>query len=197
MKEKQMITCKHCKAEIAPSAKICPHCGGKVKMHVYKKWWFWLIIVIVVIVATSRGGDSEQNMDTQVGVSESKTENGKKTKPKSEKPKITYKACNVSELVDDLEDNAMKAADKYKGQYVKLTGRLSNIDSSGKYIDLEPINDDFVFTSVQCYMKSDKQRAAIMEMSKGDTLIVKGKITSVGEILGYSLDIDEVKKVKN
>lgn len=31
-----------------------------------------------------------------------------------------------------------------------------------------------------------------MDMSVGDTMTVKGKITEVGEVLGYYLDIDEV-----
>ena len=30
-----------------------------------------------------------------------------------------------------------------------------------------------------------------MEMSKGDMVTVRGKITDVGEIMGYTLDIDE------
>ena len=48
--------------------------------------------------------------------------------------------------------------------------------------------------SVQCYIKNDDQKTAIMDMSIGDTVIVKGKITDVGEVMGYSLDIDEISK---
>ena len=47
---------------------------------------------------------------------------------------------------------------------------------------------------VQCYIKNDDQKTAIMDMSIGDTVIVKGKITDVGEVMGYSLDIDEISK---
>ena len=36
-----------------------------------------------------------------------------------------------------------------------------------------------------------------MEMSIGDTVVVKGKIKKVGEVLGYSLDIDEIVKAAN
>ena len=50
---------------------------------------------------------------------------------------------------------------------------------------------------VQCYIKSEEQKSAVMDMSIGDTLVVKGKIKDVGEVMGYSLDIDEVVKASN
>lgn len=50
---------------------------------------------------------------------------------------------------------------------------------------------------VQCYIMSEDQKSAVMDMTIGDTLMVKGKIIDVGEVLGYSLDIDEVAKVSN
>ena len=46
---------------------------------------------------------------------------------------------------------------------------------------------------VQCYIKNDDQKAQIASMSKGDTITLKGKCTDVGEVLGYSLDIDEIE----
>ncbi len=33
-----------------------------------------------------------------------------------------------------------------------------------------------------------------MECDIGDTLIVKGKITDVGDVMGYFLNIDEISK---
>ena len=80
---------------------------------------------------------------------------------------------------------------------MELTGRLNVIDSSGKYISFVPTDDEFAIMGVQCYIKTEEQKAAVMEMSIGDTLVVKGKIKDVGEVLGYSLDIDEVVKAAN
>lgn len=34
--------------------------------------------------------------------------------------------------------------------------------------------------------------SANSEVSKGDIIVVKGKIKNIGEVMGYSLDIDEV-----
>ena len=58
MAKSKMTTCKHCGAEIAASAKVCPHCGGKNKPPIYKRWWFILIIVIVVLSVIGGSGSS-------------------------------------------------------------------------------------------------------------------------------------------
>jgi hypothetical protein len=75
-----------------------------------------------------------------------------------------------------------------------VTGRLATIDSDGKYISILPTEDEWAFLGVQCYIQTDEQRSQVADLSKGDVLIVKGKITSVGEVLGYSLDIDSIEK---
>lgn len=50
-KEPKMVTCKHCGAEIAASAKACPKCGGKNKKPFYKNPLLIALGVIVIIIA--------------------------------------------------------------------------------------------------------------------------------------------------
>lgn len=94
--------------------------------------------------------------------------------------------------MSDLDSNAMGASDKYKGKYLEITGKLSNIDAAGKYIDLMA-DGDFEIIGVQCYIKNDDQKAKVSSLTKGDTVTLKGKCTDVGEVLGYSLDIEEIE----
>ena len=56
-------------------------------------------------------------------------------------------------------------------------------------------SDDTIFTlaNVQCYIKGDEQLDKVKEMEIGDTVTVKGKITDVGEIMGYELKVDSIK----
>ncbi len=174
--------CKNCNKPIDKNAVICTSCGVKIKKLIFKKWWFWIIIgVVVIAVASSGGGDSENN----------KVQNTETQQQTSSQP-IEYTAYSVSELVDDLEANALKAEEKYKDKYVEISGRLSVIDSDGKYISLSPTDNEFCLTNVQCYIKNDEQKAQIIELSKGDILTIKGKIKSIGEVLGYTLDIDSI-----
>lgn len=186
MAKDKMTTCKHCGQEIAASAKVCPHCGGKNKPPIYKRWWFIAIIVIIVLAAIGGSGSSDSSGSTS-STATSKTA----VSSSSSEAAIEYTAYTVTELSEDLDSNALKAADKYKGQYVELTGRLSVIDSNGKYISIVDSTDEWAITGVQCYIKNDEQKQVVMDMSIGDEIVVKGKITDVGEVLGYFLDITE------
>lgn len=185
MAKDKMTTCKHCGQEIAASAKVCPHCGGKNKPPIYKRWWFIAIIVIIVLAAIGGSGSSDSSGST------SSTATSKTAVSTSSEAAIEYTAYTVTELSEDLDSNALKAADKYKGQYVELTGRLSVIGSNGKYISIVDSTDEWAITGVQCYIKNDEQKQVVMDMSIGDEIVVKGKITDVGEVLGYFLDMTE------
>lgn len=186
MAKDKMTTCKHCGQEIAASAKVCPHCGGKNKPPIYKRWWFIAIIVIIVLAAIGGSGSSDSSGSTS-STATSKTA----VSSSSSEAAIEYTAYTVTELSEDLDSNALKAADKYKGQYVELTGRLSVIDSNGKYVSIVDSTDEWAITGVQCYIKNDEQKQVVMDMSIGDEIVVKGKITDVGEVLGYFLDMTE------
>jgi hypothetical protein len=100
----------------------------------------------------------------------------------------------VTELFDLLSSNALKAEKTYQDQYVEIEGYLSVIDSDGKYISVgaDPDDLEYLLQDVQCYIKSDEQLDQIMEMSKGDPIVVRGKIKNIGEVLGYQLDIDSI-----
>lgn len=186
MAKDKMTTCKHCGQEIASSAKVCPHCGGKNKPPIYKRWWFIAIIVIIVLAAIGGSSSSDSNSSTS-STTASKTANTSSSSGTA----IEYTTYTVTELSEDLNNNALKAADKYKGQYVELTGKLNVIDSSGKYISIVDSTDDWAIIGVQCYIKNDEQKQVVMDMSIGDEIVVKGKITDVGEVLGYYLDMTD------
>lgn len=124
--------------------------------------------------------------------SEKSTSNNNTTS--EEKKEVTYEKVTAKELIDTLQNNALKAKENYKDKYVEITGRLNVIDASGAYITVNPIGDDFVLTGIQAYVKNDEQKKVVAELSKGDKITVKGKIKDVGEVLGYSVDIDEISK---
>ena len=46
---------------------------------------------------------------------------------------------------------------------------------------------------VQCYIKNDEQESKVTSMKMGDMVTLKGKCTDVGEVLGYSFDIEEIE----
>lgn len=185
----KLINCKTCGAEMASNAKVCPQCGAKNKKPIFKKWWFWVLVVI--IIGSIIGGSSGSKNTPSDPANNNETTQGE---PVKEEESITYTHYNVTDLLDALEDNALKASGIFKGQYVEIEGYLGTIDSSGSYICVGAgsNNYDYFLQDVQCYVKSDEQLAQIMEMSTDDPIVVRGKITDVGEVLGYSLNIDSI-----
>ncbi len=192
MQKNKMTVCKHCGQEIAASAKVCPHCGGKNKPPIYKRWWFIVLIVLIVLCAI--GGSSSNSDGTN---SSSKATSKTTSASASSEVAINYTPYSVTELSEDLDANALKASDKYKGQYVELRGTLNVIDSDGKYISIVDSSDAWAILGVQCSIKTDEQKKAVMDFALGDEIVVKGKITNVGEVLGYYLDMTELPTKAN
>lgn len=99
---------------------------------------------------------------------------------------------SVDTLVKALENNPLNASNTYKNSYVKIVGKLTNIDSSGKYFSISPIDSEFSFYSVICYI-TESQKGTVARFKMGQEVTVIGTITEVGEVLGFSMDIETIE----
>ncbi len=170
--------CKKCGAELTEvKSKKCPECGAKIKTPIFKKWWFWVIVVLgLFLIGSAAGGDAE-DAGSDAGADSSEK----------------YEVVEIQTMIDDLKENALKAEKNYKNKNVQVKGKIANFDSSGSYITIEAVNaGEWNFDTIMCYIKNDDQRDFLMEKSVGDVVTVKGKIVSVGEVLGYSINISEI-----
>lgn len=172
MSKEKMVKCKVCGEDIAKNAKICPKCGAKNKSPFAKIIAIGVIIVVVFFVLVGCLAESNE----------------------VDKENIEYVSVTATELADALDKNAASANDKYTNQYLSITGRLSNIDSDCSYIDIVDQNDEWSILGVQCYTNGDDDIISkIKKLNVGDIITVSGKITDVGEVLGYSLDIYSIE----
>ena len=146
-------------------------------------------LVLIGCLLPSSNDDSDKAEDKKPKAQQEQTA---EEETKEEEPAIEYVDVTTDELSDALDANAMNASETYKDKYFAVTGRLSNIDASGKYISLVDINDELSFNCIQCNIKSDEQLEKVKKMTTGDTVTVRGKITDVGEFLGYTMDIDSI-----
>ena len=181
--KKKIAFCPQCHAQIEGTPKFCPACGMKFKKKRTGLIIAGCILALILIIGIG-GGGSEDTGAADNGDTTTQTDTPEEV--------ITYTPYTVDEMVDELEENALRAEEKYQDQYVEITGRLDVIDSDGKYISLYPMNDEWALNGVQCDIMNDEQKAQVIEMNEGDTVTVRGKITTVGEILSYALDIDEI-----
>lgn len=46
-----LIKCPECQKDVSTEAKVCPHCGKKIKAPWYKSWVFWTITGVIVFIA--------------------------------------------------------------------------------------------------------------------------------------------------
>lgn len=146
--------------------------GGKAK-------WIIIAVVIIAVVGIAMGGGEESNNTNE------------SSKPAKEK--IEYTRVSADDMIKALEENAATASDKYKEKYIEVSGKLDTVDSSGDYITVAS-NDQWAINTVQCFIKDDKQLEIVKSMKSGDKITVRGQCTDVGEVLGYSLDIDSIVK---
>lgn len=177
--------CKHCQSDIPVKAKVCPVCKKKQSSKLKVFLIIFAVLVVLGVIGSINGDDTTTTTDTS-----STTQNSQNAVPAQTEEVIEYTAITVDQLDQDLKDNSLKASETYKGQYLEITGRLSNIDASGKYINLS--NDDYLDVyGVQCYVKDDNQKQKIMDMKKDEHYTIRVKIKDVGEVMGYSADIIE------
>ena len=106
-------------------------------------------------------------------------------------PEKDYISVTADELANALSNNSMKAQNDYEKQYLEIYGKLGNIDSDGKYIGIA--TNSFTLTNIQCYIKSDEQKQVVMQLLKGDEIIVRGYCKDIGEIIGYQIDIESIE----
>ncbi|MBO5452961.1 MAG: hypothetical protein J6A69_03235 [Clostridia bacterium] len=179
------MICKKCNGEIDKKAVVCVHCGCKIKKPLLKKWWFWAVIVILVIAIANMGG-GEKTETTSNQQDNQTVETVQET--------VTYETVELDVMFEDLKNNAMKAEKNYQNKNIEFTGKIKSFDSDGDYITVEPTNaDEWNFDSAMCYMKNEEQKNYLIEKNVGDTVTIKGKVKTIGEIIGYSIDIAEVQ----
>lgn len=192
-----LIICSECGKEYSDQAKSCPHCGAMTSQNRYissnmkgsynrnidysnqnnnivAKLFSAFLIILGLLFVWSKIG----LFDIIGGVTHS--------------PDGTYKTVSIEELFKDIENNALAAEDKYKGQYVSITGVIGKIDSS--HVVIYESNITAGLNRVFCRIKSDEQKKIIKTLNEYDVVTVKGKITDIGEIKGCYLNITEISK---
>lgn len=152
-----------------------------------------LILPFLIQVEEEEEVEETSSSETSVVVDEVAEEEIEEEETEEIVEEIKYISVTVDQLEEALDNNAAAAKAKYINQYVAVTGRLSTIDSDLKYIYIRAINA-YDFIGINCQIESEEQKNTILQLNTDDIVIVKGKITIVGEVLGYSLDIIEISK---
>lgn len=180
MAKSKMTTCKHCGAEIAASAKVCPQCGGKNKPPIYKRWWFIAIIVLIVLSAI---GGSSSSSDGSASSSTTKASASTASSVASVVPEISeddYKA--ECQTVDYKE--LCRYPEKYEGTKIVVKVKVSqiidaNFSGSEKAWRTYTDNSGYGFYADDEYYMLDKRGGDAVKILEDDIINVYGEFTGL------------------
>ena len=195
-----MIICKHCGQPISDKSKICPFCGGNVKVPFYDKTWFHILLVLIIFTGIDyviRNPDPEPTVYRTPIVESAEASSQSSANPDEkieEQETAEYSSESLSKMIDMVEDYPIKAEEEYTGKYIQVSGYLDVVDSDGKYFTIVSDPDDFILLdSIHwCMDKGSDVYDFIKDVKKGSYITVCGEITEVGETIYYMGDAHSV-----
>ena len=198
MAKSKMTVCKHCGQEIAASAKVCPHCGGKNKPPIYKRWWFIALIVLIVLYAIGSSDSNSGSSSSKAASTASSTASvssstavdaasSESTAPSvAAEPELTedeYKALCEAIPYKDLcrypdEYTGTKLAIKVKVQQIMDSSWLS----SDKAWRVQTDNDGYGLYLDDEYYATDKRAEGSVKVLTDDIVVIYGEFTGTTEV---------------
>ena len=202
MAKDKMTTCKHCGQEIAASAKICPHCGGKNKPPIYKRGWFIALIVLIILYAIG-SSDSSSNTASSTSTSASST----KAEVSNSSSSVTVSSSvesdsSTSEIpsTPTLSEDEYRAEyetvkykdlcrypDQYAGKKITITGKVQQIMdanwlSSDKAWRVQTDNDGYGYYLDDEYYAIDKRPSDAIKVLQDDIVVIYGEFTGMTNV---------------
>lgn len=202
MAKSKMTTCKHCGAEIAASAKVCPQCGGKNKPPIYKRWWFIVIIVLIVLSAIGSSSDSgKKGFEEGYKDATSSKASASTASSVASVPEISeddYKA--ECQTVDYKE--LCRYPEKYEGTKIVVKVKVSqiidaNFSGSEKAWRTYTDNSGYGFYADDEYYMLDKRGGDAVKILDDDIINVYGEFTGLEKITrALTSTTDELPRIE-
>lgn len=173
-----MGACKACGQPVAKGVKKCPHCGKDQRSwparHKFLTALAALVLLGAIIGIVGGGGG-----DDAAG-------NG----PVAQEPAEPPMPVTATQMVADVESNALKAEQTYADKRLEVTGKFSSVDAQGGYFSVQG-DQDFSLTTIRADIQ-EEHKAQVAEFTEGQEVTFIGTVTDVGEILGYAIDVESI-----
>ncbi len=162
--------CKSCEKEVAKSAKVCPHCGEKLKMGMFLKLIIGIVvIVVVVLVAQPSSEDAQKTLNNKLDEITNATPANLDT---AELAGIYSMISKSTKLQKENKE------EEIKGKIVEWTVKVFNIKKrEGFYRIQSSSSAKMPGTFVDLYSRNEKQKDIIEGSTGGDALKIKGIIS--------------------
>tara|TARA_Y100000294_G_C8494453_1_gene312175 strand:+ start:136 stop:699 length:564 start_codon:yes stop_codon:yes gene_type:complete len=169
----KMKKCKSCNKNVSKSAKICPHCGEKLKMGMFLKLVIGIIVIGVVAAIFSATDEEKADLLT-------KTLNEMESAPAtnySPSGKIAKHFGLMSDNTDIQRDNLEKELkDKIVEWYLEVY-EVNISDEKSSLYRVQTASGNNVGTFVYVYARDNEEKSYIEGLKTGDFVKIKGRIT--------------------
>ncbi len=114
--------------------------------------------------------------------------------PMESTPDIQFAYFTADELLMDMDQNILRASQKYKDMYLILTGKVSEFYSDGQIFLMGSTSYES-FQTISCVIADEGQIADLMNASVGDIITIQCKVTQVDQLTGYQVEMISVEEI--
>lgn len=186
----KMIKCKTCGADIAKSAKVCPHCGAKNKKKHNIIGSIFLVLGIVLIISALFGSDDSSSPNSDKPVTKSETETSSNSSVSDSAPDKSSQdesapldneapiELSAHDLWAAYDENEVNADNLYKKKTISVTGTVFEIGkdllTGTPFIALKA-GDSLGIYNIQCFFQDSSEHDKVAKVRDGDTITIVGK----------------------
>lgn len=167
----KMKKCSSCEKEVAKSAKVCPHCGQKLKMGFMMKLGIVIVAIIALATAFSMSDEEIQDKVTQIQNTPSSD-----LSPSGD---LANMFSMISDSTDIQRDNKEK---EITGKVVQWSLPVFDVNVQSEERNtyrIQTSGSDQVGTFVTLYARDAAEAAKIEALKPNDMITVKGEISGI------------------
>lgn len=185
-----LTNCPACKKEVAKSAKLCPHCGKKLKMGFFSKLVIGIFILIAIGIIASPSKEDKLAVLNKIA-----NANAENIDPAGE-------LANAFKLNSDFTDLQRDNIEKeIKGKIVQWSLPVYEVRKVGETYRIQTSGEQAIFsgkpivgTFVTIHPKNDNEKTIIENLKTKDTITFKGVIAGTTM---RNIDIDPAIIITN
>ena len=171
----KLKTCKACSKEVAKSAKVCPHCGKKLKMGWFLKFIIF-IIGLFILGSILQPSAEEKALELQKTLDSLASAEVSELQPQG-------KLGEMFNMGSDNTDIQREESEAYiKGKVVEWNLKVYEVSKSGDHFRIQTQseimrNPKIISAFIEIYPRNESELNKIKALKTDDTIRFKGIIT--------------------
>lgn len=197
----KLTVCKVCGNQVAKGAKVCPHCGAKVKKPPIILIVLGVFILIGIIGSALGGGGDEDNLPENASTTPSTTPSiAQSADPEQASTPIINKELDVSDYTKIDADVLFEYGNYMQGE--KVVTVITIADATSGFLKANTSNNDSLFFSINCefedrdYPKQFEEESTVTiagEIKEDDSPIGETVVLENCSVIGFGEIADELK----